>query len=63
MQFCATLSALPFGGELIGPMLVAEDILQEPAVYRDGALLLPSGVGHGIKLDDDKVAAFRRDKK
>jgi len=62
MQFCATLDDLPFGGELVGPLLIAEDILEQPAVYRDGALHLSKGVGHGFALDESKVAAFRRDR-
>jgi muconate/chloromuconate cycloisomerase len=62
MQFCATIETLPFGGELVGPMLIAEDVVQTPAVYRDGALHLPDGNGLGVELDEAKVAAFRRDR-
>jgi muconate cycloisomerase/chloromuconate cycloisomerase len=62
MQFCATIEDLPFGGELVGPMLIAEDLLQSPAEYRNGALRLASGNGHGVSLDEAKVAAFRRDR-
>lgn len=60
MQLAATFGRLPFGGEIIGPLLLAEDIVTEPLVYRDGALQLPDGPGLGVTLDEDKVRAFAR---
>lgn len=62
MQFCATLPHLPLGGELVGPMLIAEDITEEPVRYVDGALQLPSGNGIGARVDEDKLEAYRRDR-
>lgn len=60
MQLCATLGDLPYGGELAGALLAAESITEEPADYRDFALHLPQGVGLGVAVDRDKLAAFRR---
>lgn len=60
MQLCATLDVLPYGGELAGALLAAESITEEPADYRDFALHLPDGVGLGVSVDRDKLAAFRR---
>ncbi|WP_083579375.1 muconate/chloromuconate family cycloisomerase [Sphingobium scionense] len=62
MQFCATLPHLPLGGELVGPMLVADDITEEPVRYMDGALQLPKGNGIGARIDEDKLKSYRRDR-
>ncbi len=62
MQFCATLKDLPFGGELAGALLVSESITQRPADYHDFELHLQDGVGLGVEVDGDKLAAFRRDR-
>ncbi|ARR57738.1 chloromuconate cycloisomerase (plasmid) [Rhizorhabdus wittichii DC-6] len=62
MQFCASLPRLPLGGELIGPMLVAEDITEIPARYTNGSLELPEGPGIGARIDEDRLATFRRDR-
>ncbi|MBF9149592.1 muconate cycloisomerase family protein [Novosphingobium jiangmenense] len=58
----ATFPALEWGTELFGPLLLTEEILEEPLVYRDFALGVPTGPGLGIALDEDRVARFRRDR-
>ncbi|WP_024903303.1 muconate/chloromuconate family cycloisomerase [Robbsia andropogonis] len=60
-HLCATFDSLAWGSELFGPLLLTEEILTEPLVYKDFALHLPQGPGLGIVLDDEKVARFRRD--
>jgi len=62
MQLCATLADLPLGGELVGPLLLAEDICERRAEYRDYCLWLQDGVGLGVSVDADKLKAFRRDR-
>lgn len=62
MQLCATFRDLPYGGELAGPLLLAEDICATPADYRDFELHLQDGVGLGVDVDPDKLKAFRRDR-
>ncbi len=62
MQFCATLKDLPYGGELSGPLLVAESITEQDPEYRDFELHLQTGTGLGMNIDRDKLAAFRRDR-
>lgn len=62
MQFCATLDKLPYGGELIGPLLMAEDLCEAPVEYRDFRLWLPEGPGTGRNVDAEKLRAFRRDR-
>lgn len=59
-HLCATFDSLAWGSELFGPLLLTEEILTEPLVYRDFLLHLPQGPGLGIALDDEKVARFRR---
>lgn len=56
----ATLPALEWGTELFGPLLLTEEILAEPLVYRDFALDVPLGPGLGVRIDEDKLRAFAR---
>ncbi|QLC26417.1 chloromuconate cycloisomerase [Parasphingopyxis algicola] len=62
MQLAATFDSLPYGGELSGPCLVAEDIAVRPARYEDYELQLEDGVGLAAEVDEDKVGALRRDR-
>ncbi|MDF0544664.1 muconate/chloromuconate family cycloisomerase [Sphingobium sp. H39-3-25] len=57
----ATFHDLAFQTELFGPLLLTEEILAEPLVYSDFALIVPEGPGLGVSLDEDRVAFFRRD--
>jgi muconate cycloisomerase len=61
-QLFATLPSLAYGTELFGSLLLREDILAEPLVYREFHLEVPLGPGLGVALDPDKIAHFRRDK-
>jgi muconate cycloisomerase len=56
----ATFSELTWGTELFGPLLLTEEILRTPLVYRDFALQLPTGPGLGIELDEDRLAFLQR---
>lgn len=58
----ATFPALEWGTELFGPLLLTEEILEEPLVYRDFSLAVPNGPGLGIAIDEERVARFRRDR-
>jgi len=57
----STFEQLQWGTELFGPLLITEEILQEPLCYEDFGLRLPDGPGLGIKLDSEKVRFFTRD--
>jgi len=37
-----------------------DDIIAEPFVWEDGAIVVPNGPGLGIEIDDEKVRAYRR---
>lgn len=56
----ATFPDLAFGTELFGPLLLTEEVLQEPLVYRDFMLQVPSGHGLGVTVDLDKLGRLRR---
>lgn len=58
----STFRALRWGTELFGPLLITEEILTQPLVYRDFHLEVPSGPGLGIALDEDRIQYFRRDR-
>ncbi|MXP42035.1 muconate cycloisomerase [Altererythrobacter soli] len=57
----ATFPRLAFGTELFGPLLLTEEILQQPLDYREFGLEVPVGPGLGIALDEDRISFMRRD--
>jgi muconate cycloisomerase len=61
LQLFSTVEKLSWGTELFGPLLLTEDILAEPIVYRDFCVQLPEGHGIGVTLDPEKLDRFRRD--
>ncbi len=60
-QLFSTFSALKWGTELFGPLLLTEEILTEPLRYEQFSLQLPQGPGLGITLDWNKIERLRRD--
>ena len=58
----ATFPTLAWGTELFGPLLLTVELLQIPLDYSDFTLAVPTGPGLGIALDEDAVAAHRRDR-
>ena len=44
--------------ELVGPLLLRQDILADPLSYREGCLYLPQGPGFGVELNRDALAEF-----
>ena len=61
LQLFSTVDDLAWGTELFGPLLLTEDILANPIVYRDFCIEIPHGPGIGAMLDPDKIDFFRRD--
>jgi hypothetical protein len=53
---------LDWGTELFGPLLLTEDILTEPLLYRDFHLHVSTAPGLGLAIDEERLAFFRRDK-
>jgi muconate cycloisomerase len=60
-QVFATFPTLAFGTELFGPLLLTQEILEEPLDYGEFGLALPKGPGLGIALDEDRIGFLRRD--
>lgn len=58
----ATFRQLQWGTELFGPLLLTEEILQQPLQYQDFQLRIPQGPGLGIALDEERIEHFRRDR-
>lgn len=48
-------------GELSNFLDMSDDLLVEPLTIADGELVVPSGAGIGVDVDDDKLAAYRLD--
>lgn len=61
LQLFATVDDLAWGTELFGPLLLTDEILANPIVYRDFCVEIPQGVGIAATLDPDKVDFYRRD--
>lgn len=56
----STFRELAYGTELFGPLLLTEEILIEPLVYRNFGLQVPTGPGLGIELDIEKINHLKR---
>ncbi|MET7992138.1 muconate cycloisomerase family protein [Amycolatopsis sp. NPDC005232] len=59
-QLFATFPRLAHGCELVGPLLLSDTVTAEPLSYADGELIVPTGPGVGVRLDQDKVGRYRR---
>lgn len=59
-QLYGALPNVTAGCELFGPLLLAEDIVQEPVVYRGGHIHVPQAPGLGVAVDERQVQRFRR---
>jgi muconate cycloisomerase len=57
---CATFPTLAWDTELFGPLLLTQEVLCEPLVYRDFMLQVPTGPGLGVDVDTDKLHALQR---
>lgn len=56
----STFSNLAYGTELFGPLLLTEQISKTPLQYENFELKIPTGLGLGIELDEDKIDNLRR---
>lgn len=60
LQLFSALPELAWGCELIGPRLLAHDLVKTPIEYRDFEVCVPDGPGLGVEIDQDKVREFSR---
>lgn len=58
----AACPQLAWGTELFGPLLLKDDVVAKPPLYRDFELQLPQDPGLGVRLDTDKLDFYRRDR-
>lgn len=59
-HLCSTFTDLSWDTELFGPLLLTEEVLEEPLVYKDFGLQVPSKPGLGVRVDADKLRRMRR---
>lgn len=59
----STFHALEWGTELFGPLLITEEVLETPLLYKDFELHVPKGHGLGIQLDEERVQFFNREQR
>jgi muconate cycloisomerase len=57
---CSTFPELAWDTELFGPLLLTQEVLREPLVYRDFMLQVPTGPGLGVDIDIDKLRSMQR---
>ena len=60
LHLYCTMPNLSEGCELFGPLLLADDIVEESVQYRDSRVWVPRGPGLGVSLDEEKVSHYRR---
>ncbi|MFD9733307.1 muconate/chloromuconate family cycloisomerase [Umezawaea sp. NPDC059074] len=49
------------GCDLIGPLLMTDDVVVEPVSYENGDLVVPRGPGLGVELDEQKLRKYARE--
>lgn len=59
-HLCSTFTDLAWDTELFGPLLLTEEVLEEPLVYADFGLQVPSAPGLGVRVDAEKLRRMRR---
>jgi L-Ala-D/L-Glu epimerase len=57
-HFAVSTANVSYASEIIGPLLLADDLLAEPLVVRDGALQIPDAPGLGFALDQEKMKKY-----
>jgi muconate cycloisomerase len=61
LQLFATMPELRWGCELFGPLLLSDDVVATPIVYKDNKVWLPEGPGTGIEIDEGKLRHYARE--
>jgi muconate/chloromuconate cycloisomerase len=58
LQTAALLPDMRHGAALPGPLLLADDLIEEPLVYANGHIQIPMAPGLGVRLDRDALARY-----
>lgn len=59
-QLFSTFHELTYGTELFGPLLLTDEVLSTPLVYKDFHLHVPTRPGLGVDLDIDRINFLKR---
>jgi muconate/chloromuconate cycloisomerase len=62
LQFAASVPSLPYGCELFGPLLLTDDIVDNPIIFKDGFVFIPNEPGMGVTINEVRVEKFKRKK-
>jgi muconate/chloromuconate cycloisomerase len=57
----SVLPELSMGCELVGPLLLTEDVVADPVAYDAGSIVVPTGPGLGVEVDWGRVRAHARE--
>src|SRR3546814_12784427 len=60
LQLFSALPLLSWDCELIGPLLLADDLAVQPTQYHNFEVVVPHGTGLGVEPDHDKVTVYTR---
>ena len=58
MMFAASLKTLEYASEASGMMTISDDVVREPLVIKDGFAEVPTGIGLGAELDEQKIEKY-----
>ncbi|MDG2089977.1 MAG: muconate/chloromuconate family cycloisomerase [Gammaproteobacteria bacterium] len=60
MQLLAAQDSIDGGNELVGPIWLADDIVEESVEYKDNHIWVKHSPGLGVTLDQDKLSHYQR---
>ena len=60
LHFGLSTPIVTHGSELMGPLFLMDDLVEEPVRYEDGDLVTPTKPGLGMSLDEEKIERYRR---
>lgn len=61
MHFTAASRVVTYGCELFGPLLLTDDVVNEPTRFEDGHVYVSHAPGLGVTLDEARLARYRKD--
>ena len=62
-HFAVSTSNVTYANEIIGPLMLADDVLKQPIDIQNGELFVPDSPGLGIELDRSKLKKYCADRK